>query len=178
MTRLYTVGHSNRTLAALLELLQAAGIRTLVDVRARPRSGRFPHFNADSLEQGLAAQGRVYRWAGGELGGMRRARSDSPHAALGEGMRGYADHMNTPAFHRAAAELVELAAQAPTAIMCAERDPLQCHRSLISDYLMHQGVEICHLIAPGTQRGHQLRPEARPTSAGLVYDRHAQGELL
>ena len=177
MIRLYTLGHSNRTLEALLQVLAPAGIETLVDVRARPRSGRFPHFNAESLERALAAQGRRYRWAGRELGGMRQARSDSRHAALGAGLRGYADYMDTAAFQRAAAELMELAARAPTAILCAERDPSQCHRSLISDYMTLQGVAVWHLLDPGMQREHVLRPEVRDDSAGPVYDRQAQGEL-
>lgn len=177
MTRLYTLGHSNRTLEALQEILSTAGIERLVDVRARPRSGRFPHFNAGSLEPALAAQGCAYRWAGRELGGMRAARSNSPHAALGEGLRGYADYMDTAAFRRAAAELVKLAGQAPTAIMCAERDPLQCHRSLISDYLTLQGVEVCHLIDPDTRRNHVPRSEVRRGCDGPLYDRNTQGAL-
>ena len=161
MTALYTVGHSNRELQCLLDLLGQAGVRVLVDVRAHPRSGRFPQFNEDSLRQALDSPGIVYHWAGHQLGGMR----------------GYADYMETEAFRHAATELMAMAEQAPVAIMCAERNPDDCHRSLISDYLSLQGVEVTHLIDLEQSFGHLLRPEARRESAELVYDRHAQGEL-
>lgn len=178
MTVLYTIGHSNREQPRLLAILKQAGIAALVDVRARPQSGRFPQFNEDNLRRALEDAGIVYRWAGGQLGGMRAPQPDSRHLALQEGgMRAYADYMQTGDFRRAAAGLIEMAARTPLAIMCAERDPAHCHRSLISDYLTLQGVKVIHLVEAGEIHEHVLRPEVRRASAELIYDRHAQGEL-
>jgi uncharacterized protein (DUF488 family) len=174
---LYTVGHGNRALDALTALLQQAGIVTLVDVRAHPQSRRHPQFGSESLRNALEAAGLTYHWAGRHLGGMRPARPGSPHIALEEGLRGYADHMDTPAFQTAAAQLSRLAAQAPTAMLCAERLPEHCHRSLIADYLTLQGLRVRHLIDPDEICEHQLRPQARRESVPLIYDRGVNGRL-
>lgn len=177
MSALFTVGHSDRSAEALIDLLRHAAIETLVDVRARPQSARYPWFNEDVLRESLSQAGIAYHWAGRQLGGLRKARPGSAHRALAEGLQGYADYMETAAFQQAVMQLVRLADKAPTAIMCAERNPLQCHRSLIADYLLLQGVEVAHLVEPGVVKPHLLRPEARRESAALVYDRHTQDEL-
>jgi uncharacterized protein (DUF488 family) len=174
----YTVGHSNRSLGELIALLHRAGIEILVDVRARPHSRRHPQFAGGALRGALEQAGITYHWAGRQLGGMRPARPDSPHVALPEGgFRGYADHMDTEVFQRGAAQLVQLAGRAPTSVMCAERAPAECHRSLIADYLSLQGARVVHLIAPGESREHVLSPLARRESSRLVYDRTATGRL-
>lgn len=176
---LYTVGHSNRALEELLELLRQAGVQTLVDVRARPYSDRYPHFSGDALRKGVEAASLVYHWAGRQIGARRPPRSDSPHAALtNEALRGYADYMDTDEFKRGVAQLRRLAARAPTAILCAERLPEDCHRSLIADYLTLQGARVLHLIGSGETREHQLRPEARRESGQLIYDRNVTRTLL
>lgn len=175
---LYTVGHGNRTLDELLNLLLGAGIQILVDVRAHPQSRRHPQFSEESLRAAVEKAGMVYHWAGRQLGGLRPPRAQSLHTALLEdGMRGFADYMDTSAFQTAAAQLVRLAARAPLAILCAERMPEQCHRSLIADYLTLQGMRIIHLVEEGDAREHRLRPEARRESAQLVYDRNTSGTL-
>jgi len=174
---LYTVGHSNRELDELLAILEEAGVTTLVDVRAEPRSRRHPQFNEDALRAACAPANIVYHWAGRHLGGMRPLRPGSPHVALDEGRRGFADHMDTEIFKKAAAQLANMAAHAPTAILCAEREPEHCHRALIADYLLLQGARIVHLIAVGERRDHLLSPQARRESATLVYDRHTTAAL-
>lgn len=176
--KLYTVGHSNRELEELLHLLTDAGIRNLVDVRAWPVSRRHPQFVREILQGALAGCGIGYRWAGRELGGMRRPRAGSPHRALEEpGFRGYADYMDTPLFGAAAERLLTEAAEAPTAILCAERRPEHCHRSFIADWLMLRGVEITHLLEPGESTSHVLTRQARLESGRLVYDRDTSGVL-
>lgn len=177
-TPIYTVGHGSRSLDELLNLLLGAGIHTVVDVRAQPQSRRHPHFSGEPLRAALEKTGLIYHWAGRQLGGMRRPRAGSLHTALAEdGLRGYADHMETDAFQTAATQLVRLAARAPTAILCAEREPEHCHRSLIADYLTLQGVRVVHLIEEGEAREHRLRPEVRRESAQLIYDRNTTGAL-
>jgi uncharacterized protein (DUF488 family) len=176
-TTLYTIGHSNRPLDELVALLKEAGIKVLVDVRAEPRSRHNPQFNEESLRNTCTRADITYHWAGRQLGGLRTGRPDSPHTALDEGRRGFADYMDTDPFRKGASQLLTMATRAPTAILCAEREPEHCHRSLISDYLLLQGLSIVHLIRHGETREHVLSPEARRESAALVYDRHTSGAL-
>lgn len=174
---LYTIGHGNRQIGELIALLKEAGVDTLVDVRAQPRSRHNPQFNDDALRLACESADIVYHWAGKQLGGMRAPRPDSPHRALDQSLRGFADHMDTETFQKGAAQLQNLAARGTCAILCAERDPARCHRSLIADYLTLQGACVLHLVAPGETREHVLSPEARRESAALVYDRQVSGDL-
>ena len=174
---LFTLGHSNRSSEDFLALLRDAGVEILVDIRVRPRSARHPQFDEAALRALLEAAGIQYHWAGRQLGGLRQAAPDSPHRALPEGLRGYADHMQTELFRRSAAQLRQIMARGTTAVMCAERLPEDCHRRLLSDYLTLEGITVVHLIGPGESRPHLLSPEARRESAALIYDRHLSGEL-
>ena len=174
---LYTIGHGNRSMKEFVPLLVGKDIRTLVDIRAQPHSSRFPHFSTDALRKAMEEIGIVYHWAGRQLGGRRSARPDSRHLALDEGLRGYADYMESDFFQKSAVQLVNLAARSPTAILCAEGSPQRCHRRLIADYLVLRGMEVVHLIAVDDARSHQLSPEARRESVQLIYDRHVSGEL-
>ena len=177
-TLIYTVGHSNRTADALMALLGEVGVEALVDIRAQPRSLRHPQFDTDALRAAAEQAGMMYHWAGRQLGGHRSARSDSPHRALvEEGLRGYADYMDGDSFQRGAAQLLHLARQSATSVLCAERDPERCHRSLLADYLTLCNTRVIHLLDSGLRREHMLRPEARRESAQLIYDRHRSAEL-
>ncbi len=174
----FSIGHGNRSIEQLLALLYGADIRLLVDVRSQPVSRRHPHFAGDVLRAELEAAGLQYHWAGRSLGGLRSPRADSPHIALAEdGLRGYADHMGTELFKRGAGQLINLAGQSCTAVLCAERLPEHCHRLLLADYLLLQGLNVVHLIDPGERREHQLGAQVRRESAQLVYDRLSSGRL-
>ena len=177
MVRVYTVGHSNRSLQELVDVLVAGSIRALVDVRAHPGSRHNPQFKKETLRAALTDAGIDYHWAGQRLGGMRKAGADSPHRALPPAMRGYAEHMQSEAFADALRHLRRLAGELPAAIMCAERDPAQCHRSLIADALLQTGDEVWHLISATERHQHQLHPAARTSEGGLVYDGLTQGSL-
>ena len=126
---LYTIGHSTRSFAELIEVLSAHQIKTLVDIRSFPVSRRLPHFNREALEKSLPEAGISYVWIK-ELGGYRKKiRDDSPNLALrSPGFRNYADHMLTEDFQRGTAQLLKLAEQSRTAYMCAERLYFRCHR--------------------------------------------------
>jgi uncharacterized protein (DUF488 family) len=174
---IYTVGHSSRAAAELVELLEKHAIKAVVDVRAQPHSSRYPQFSTDSLRHTLDLAGIVYHWAGRQLGGRHASRAGSRHSALEAGLRGYADYMETGSFGRAATQLVNMASRAPTAILCAERLPEHCHRRLIADYLVLKGLPVMHLIDLGETCEHVLSAEARRESAQLVYDRNATLEL-
>lgn len=173
----WSIGHSNRPIAELIAMLAQAEIATLVDVRAQPHSARNPHFNEEKLRESCGQANIVYHWAGRHLGGKRPLRFDSPHIALEEGRRGFADHMDTEIFKKAVSQFLSLATRAPTAMLCAEREPEHCHRSLIADYLVLQGLRVVHLIEPGNSREHLLSPQARRESATLIYDRQVTAEL-
>jgi uncharacterized protein (DUF488 family) len=173
---LFTVGHGERSGAELIELLRRAGVMLTVDVRAYPASRRHPQFGRDALAGALAATGIGYRWEGRALGGLRAPSPASPHAALPVGLRGFADHMATAEFSAALMRLVEAAAAQPLAVLCAERDPAQCHRSLIADALVAAGRTVTHLLAPGVSVAHRLNPRARRVDGALVYDRVPGGQ--
>jgi len=174
---IFTVGHSNRSLAELIELLAEVDVRCLVDVRRYPTSTRYPHFNTNNLRHACNEAGMTYRWAGEQLGGYRSASPDSPHIALDLGLRGYADYMYSEAFSRNIAQLTNLATQQATAILCAEKHPQDCHRQLIADYLCNQGVTVTHLIDRNVRMRHDLSRSARDTQGMLVYDRLTQQSL-
>jgi uncharacterized protein (DUF488 family) len=133
-------------------------------------SRRLPHFNREALEQELPKAGVAYFWMK-DLGGRRKKlRDDSPNVALrNDSFRNYADYMLTEPFQHAANELVRLAGQAPTAIMCAERVYFRCHRMLVSDYLVAQGHEVLHIDAAGPVRPHKLMAEARIVDGQIIY---------
>jgi uncharacterized protein (DUF488 family) len=175
---LFTIGHSNRPAGALIAMLREAGVTHLVDVRAVPKSRRWPQYDGAALKRSLAAEGIEYVWRGDALGGFRKPAPESPNVAVDGAFRGFADHMATPAFARAIDELLAAAGRAPTAIMCAERLPAECHRSLIADYVLARGVEVVHLVAPGEREPGRLHPAARAAAGGLVYDGGGQRWLL
>ena len=174
--RIFTVGHSNMDLVAFVALLEAHGIGALVDVRAFPVSRRYPHFSGDRL----AAAWADYLWLGKELGGYRKgAREGSPHTALDGMWRAYADHMEGPEFRAGIARLLALAAERPTAMMCAERDWRDCHRRHIADHLVAiEGVAILHVADPGPPSPHHLDSRARIDGTRLVYDIGRQRQLF
>lgn len=168
---LYTVGHSTRSLDELARLLRAAGADTVLDVRAFPRSRRHPQFNRERLASGLAALGIGYAWAGEELGGFREPRADSRHTALAEpAFRGFADYMESAAFGAALDAVLARAARERVAIMCAEREPSQCHRSLIADAALARGARVIHLGVAEGERPARPSPAARAVDGVLVYD--------
>ena len=176
MGMIFTAGHGNRTLVELIDLLRAAAVTSLVDVRAYPASRRHPQFNRDRLAEALAQAGIAYRWEGRDLGGMRQAAAGSPHTALEPGFRGFADHMATAAFGAALFRLVESAQVERPALLCAERDPMQCHRKLIADGLVAAGTRVTHLLEPGHAEEHRLDPRLRLDAGRLVYDLDGGGQ--
>ena len=178
VTTVFTIGHGNRPLEEFIGLLREGGIECVVDVRAFPASRRHPQFARTALEHSLPEAGMRYLWEGKALGGRRRLAVDSPHLALrNPSFRAYADHMATEEFREAAERLVVLGRSTRVAILCAERLPWQCHRFLISDYLVVGGGKVVHLVNPGAQQVHRLNPVLRLRDGGLMYDGETQARL-
>ncbi len=175
---IYTIGHGDREIEELFELLQRASVERLVDVRTAPGSRRHPQFGEDALGAALQEKRIAYEWKR-ELGGFRRPRPDSPNTALrSASFRGYADYMATPEFAGALAWLVDSAGAAATAIMCAESLWWRCHRRVVSDAIIARGKGVRHLMEGGRLDDHRLTPGARIVNGGLVYDAApAQQEL-
>ena len=167
---LYTVGHSTRSLAEFAALLRAHGVRRVVDVRTVPRSRHNPQFNKDALGKALRARRIAYRHMKA-LGGLRRARKDSTLNAgwRNASFRGYADYMLTAEFDAGLRALSKLAAERPTAVMCAEAVPWRCHRSMIADAWTARGGEARHVMSPTNARLHKLNPMARVRRGRLTY---------
>jgi uncharacterized protein (DUF488 family) len=167
---LYTIGHSTRALDELISALKAHSIQRLADIRSFPMSRRLPHFNREALEQALPKVGIEYFWLK-ELGGRRKKiRDDSPHIALrSPSFRNYADYMLTAEFQQGISKLLRLAQEANTAYMCAERVYFNCHRMLVSDWLVAHGHEVLHIDAGGPVRPHQLTSEARLIGDEVIY---------
>jgi uncharacterized protein (DUF488 family) len=166
---LFTIGHSTRALDDFVALLRAHGVAQLADVRTVPKSRRHPHFAQESLARTLPDAGVVYRHFPA-LGGLRKPRPDSVNTAWRvAGFRGYADHMQTPAFADAVAELAAWADAATTAIMCAEAVWWQCHRQLIADALVARGIEVRHIMSAGSAPAHTLTDFARLDGTRITY---------
>ena len=129
---LHTIGHSNHPLEKFLSLLTAHEISTLVDVRSWPASHRLPHFNRTALQISVTKAGISYLWFGKDLGG----KNDGDTAGR--------------AFRSRIGELAELAKHGPAAMMCAEEDPLRCHRKhLLAAPLTLLGIELVHIRGDG-----------------------------
>jgi uncharacterized protein (DUF488 family) len=133
-------------------------------------SRRLPHFNRESLEKSLPAAGIQYVWMK-DLGGRRKKiRDDSPHVAIrSDSFRNYADYTLTEDFQRAIAELLKLADKSRTAYMCAERLFFNCHRMIVSDWLVAHGHDVLHIDGIGPIKSHSLMAEARMIDGQLIY---------
>jgi len=166
---LFTVGHSTLPVERFTELLQAYGIECLVDIRTVPRSRHNPQFNADTLGQSLRREHIDYRPLPA-LGGLRRPHKDSSNTGWrNESFRGYADYMQTSAFHDGLETLMGLAAGQRVAIMCAEAVPWRCHRSLVADALGVRGIPVIEILSETSWRPHKLTPFARVDGQTITY---------
>jgi len=166
---IYTVGHSTRPIEDFIALLAAHGVGQLIDIRTIPRSRTNPQFNRDTLPKTLERAGMAYGNMPA-LGGLRRARPDSPNTAWrNPSFRGYADYMQTSEFAEAVAQLIEIAQGKQTAIMCAEAVPWRCHRSLVADALTARGVPVEDILSPTRRSPHKLTPFAKVEGTRVWY---------
>jgi hypothetical protein len=123
----HTVGHSNWDFAPFVELLRHSGVDLLVDVRSKPHSSRFPQFSQPGFAALLAAERIAYLHLGEELGG----RPDDPDAYRSDGLVDYKARRKSYAFSSGIERLLKELETRRVALMCAEEDPLECHRFLM-----------------------------------------------
>ena len=164
-----TIGHSTRTLAEFIRLLQAHAVSRVVDVRTVPRSEHNPQFNKASLPRALKKVGVGYVHMPG-LGGLRHAKRDSLNVGWrNASFRGYADYMQTPGFAQSLEELIRLTNQDRIALMCAEAVPWRCHRSLIADALLVRGIRTEDIMSPTRRQVHTLTPFSKVRDTTITY---------
>lgn len=166
---IWTIGHSTHMLAEFMLMLKSFQIELVVDIRSFPGSRRYPHFNKEALTVSLPKNEIEYIHLR-ELGGRRKTTIDSHNTGWRvAAFRGYADYMETDKFKKAIKELECLADKKRVAFMCAEAVWWRCHRSLVSDYLKHQGWTVIHIM--GIEKGveHPYTSPARIIGDKLVY---------
>ena len=179
---IWTIGHSTRSVAELVDLLGQVSINLLVDIRSIPRSRTNPQFNIDALPVALAPSGIGYRHLPA-LGGLRGRRKDgaaSPNTLWRSvAFRNYADYAGSvPVFRQGLDELTALATDNRVAIMCAEAVWWRCHRRIVSDYLLLAGVTVSHILGAGKIEPATLTPGARPLPDGtILYPAPAEAQL-
>jgi uncharacterized protein (DUF488 family) len=143
----FTIGHSNQEPSAFLGALIRHEIKMVCDVRSRPGSFRFPQFNREPLMAQLASAKIIYQFFGDQLGG----RPLDPRYYSPDGLVDYPARRKAPDFEEAMDRLLGFAKTLPLALMCAEEDPLHCHRFLmICPALVQHGIQAVHLRRGGT----------------------------
>ena len=144
---IYTIGHSNHPIEKLIALLQQHSVNALADVRSAPYSRFNPQFNREKLRASLASVGIRYVFLGEQLG----ARSKDPACYDESGRISYGKLASTPPFRRGLERLLTGMRDHLIAIMCAEREPLECHRTLlVSRELEKLGVPVTHILQDGS----------------------------
>jgi uncharacterized protein (DUF488 family) len=155
---LFTIGHSTHSIEEFLALLNAHGIRHLVDVRSIPKSRHVPQFNSEPLASSLNSANIAYTHLK-DIGGRRHSRKDSINTGWrNTSFRGYADYMATQPFAEGLNTLIEIATTTPASIMCAEAVPWRCHRSLIADALILRGWQVRDILTAAPAAEHKLTP--------------------
>ena len=169
MTIVLTVGHSNHPLETFLALLRQHGVTVVADVRSAPYSRFNPQFNRKALEDRLETIGIEYVFLGRALGG----RPDDP-SCYEDGRVRYDRLARTPLFREGLEQVAEGAGRQRIALMCAEKEPLDCHRTiLVGRSLVERGVAVAHILADGSLEPHDETMDRLLATVGLP-----RGDLL
>jgi uncharacterized protein (DUF488 family) len=158
MRELFTIGHSTQSWEQFLELLVRHRIEAIGDVRSSPYSARLPQFNRELLERALTAAGIRYVFLGDKLGARRVERE-----CYVEGVARYDRIARTPAFRAGLERVLTGAARLRLALMCAEKDPLECHRTILVCRQFRRNLDIRHILSDG---GIETHPEAETRLLG------------
>ena len=147
---IWTIGHSNHSVLRFIDLLQGAGIECVADVRSTPFSRRNPQFSQKALTASLKDSGIEYWFLGDALGARPK-----DQGCYENGKVSYARIAATPAFQDAIGTLIERSDSKRIALMCAEKEPLDCHRTiLVGRALAGRGAELRHILADGRIEPH------------------------
>jgi len=164
MNAIKTIGHSNHAIERFVGLLKAGGVERLVDVRSMPYSRRFPQFGRERLAKSLGEAGIAYVWEGEALGGKPKTGGS------------YGDAAARPEFKDTIGRLIADSAGTTLCLMCAEKEPLDCHRTvLVSRRLAERGATIEHLLADGSVRSHsEIEDKLLDRNAADLFDDRAK----
>ncbi len=166
---LYTIGHSNHDIAEFMRLLHLHGVTALGDVRSHPYSRYAPQYSRDALKKSIASAGMTYVFLGKELG----ARSSNP-ACYSHGKVQYDRLALEPLFAEGIQRVVQGMERYCIALMCAEKDPIDCHRALlVTRKLSSLGIPVSHIHADGT-----LAAQGPMESRLLRLCRLPEGDML
>lgn len=167
----FTIGHSNRSLEELVELLRGARIELVADIRSIPRSRTNPQFNEDTLPGALAAFDIRYEHMAA-LGGLRGKTRASPKDINGlwtnESFHNYADYALTAPFRAGLGHLLDEGRKRRCTVMCSEALWWRCHRRIVADYLIASGETVFHIMQEGRLEPACLTPGAVVQSGGMV----------
>jgi uncharacterized protein (DUF488 family) len=175
-TVVFTIGHSTHPLDRFLSLLQPHGITAVADVRSTPFSRFNPQFNRQTLKASLEGNGIAYVFLGTELG----ARSDD-EACYENGKVQYDRLASTTLFQQGLDRVQEGATRYRIALMCAEKEPLDCHRTiLVARHVVARGFDVQHILADGRVESHdevmmRLARQLELPPAGML---HSRDEML
>lgn len=148
---LFTVGHSNLTLESFIALLTKHNITALADVRSSPYSRYLPHFNKNNVQKTLSSVGIKYVFLGQELGAR-----PSDKSCYIEGKAVYEKIAETSLFAQGIERIIKGSQSYNIALMCAEKDPITCHRAiLVCQHLKSFPLEINHILSDSTIESHQ-----------------------
>jgi uncharacterized protein (DUF488 family) len=169
----YTIGHGTREIGEFTDLLRSEQITLVVDVRTVPRSRTNPQYNRDVLPQLLVPFRIAYEHLA-PLGGLRSKDRNVPRSVNGfwknESFHNYADYAMGEGFRIGLARLHELGREQRCVIMCAETLWWQCHRWIITDYLLAPGDTVLHIVGPGHVDSARMNEAARRQPSGsLTY---------
>ena len=154
-----TIGHSNHPIGRFVDLLKSGGVEAVVDVRSTPYSRRFPQFGRERLAQTLSAAGILYRYEGAALGG--KPKDGASYDALA----------GRPDFKDALERLIVGSADTTLCLMCAEKEPLDCHRCLlVGRALCEHGLTLGHIRPDGSIEAHAATEERLLALAGGEAD--------
>lgn len=169
---LYSIGHSNIAAERFVALLRAAGVDAVADVRSTPASRFFPWFSAKNLSRLLAQEHMSYLPYGTELGGRPR-----DAALYRDGVADYEAMARQPEFQAGIDRLLAAAARARVCLMCAEREPLDCHRCLlVAPALASRGLAIGHILHDGAIEPHAATEQRLLELDGDAHDLFATGQ--
>jgi uncharacterized protein (DUF488 family) len=163
---LLTIGHSNLPADGFLTLIQNAGVTAIADVRSVPFSRRFPWFSGPQLATRLQGADIAYLPFGDVLGGRPR-----DPALYCDGVADYEKMAATPQFRAGLDRLGEAMGRSRVCLMCAEREPLDCHRCLlVARALAERGLTLGHILVDGTMEPHAATEERLLGRAGGADD--------
>lgn len=148
---LLTIGHSNHTIEAFLALLVKNEVSAIGDVRSSPYSRFVPQYSREALKSTLTSAGIAYTFLGKEFG----ARSDNP-LCYKQGKVQYDRLAEQPIFSGGVSRVVEGMKRYKIALMCAEKDPIECHRALlVARTFFNRGVSVSHILSDGSLESHE-----------------------